>query len=62
MARLAKLEYAEEIQRDKELHSQIMAEKREAQYNKHYEFCQGVVFDIVDFVSKIGEYRELTNK
>lgn len=62
MARLAKLEYAEQIQADRELHTQILAEKREAQYNKHYGVCQGIVGDIIDFVTKIGEYRELTNK
>ena len=62
MARLAKQEYEEQTRKDKELHDKIAAERAEAKYRKHYEMCQGVVDQIVDFTCKVTEYRELTNK
>ncbi|WAR24394.1 SPEF2-like protein [Mya arenaria] len=61
MARLAKQEYEEQTQMDKELHDKIAAERAEAKYRRHYEMCQGVVDQIVDFSGKVAEYRELTN-
>lgn len=62
MARLAKLEYEEQTRKDKELHDKIAAERAEAKYRKHYEICQDVVGQILDFSGKVAEYRELTNK
>lgn len=62
MARLAKKEYEEQTRKDKELHDKIAAERAEARYRKHYDLCQGVVGQIVDFASKVAEYRELTGK
>ncbi|XP_053393746.1 sperm flagellar protein 2-like isoform X2 [Mercenaria mercenaria] len=62
MARLAKQEYEEQTKKDKALHDKIAAERAEAKYRKHYEMCQGVVDQIVDFTCKVTEYRELTNK
>lgn len=62
MARLAKQEYEEQTRKDKELHDKIAAERAEAKYRKHYEMCQGVIDQIVDFTCKVAEYRELTNK
>ncbi|XP_013409132.1 sperm flagellar protein 2 isoform X2 [Lingula anatina] len=62
MARLAKLEYIEQTRADRELHDKIMAERAEARYRKHYEMCSEVLSQVVDFSTKIGEYRELTNR
>ena len=62
MARLAKLKYEADTQKDKDMHDQIMAEKAEARYKKHYDMSSDVVGSMVDFVCKIGEYRQLTNK
>lgn len=62
MARLAKLEYEEQTRKDKELHDKIAAERAEAKYRKHYDICQDVVGQILDFAGKVAEYRELTNK
>ena len=62
MARLAKLEYLEQTKKDRELHDQIMAERAEERYKKHYDMCNDVLLDIVDFTTKVGEYRELTNR
>ncbi|XP_069819162.1 sperm flagellar protein 2 isoform X2 [Dendropsophus ebraccatus] len=58
----AKLDREEEIRRVQELYDQIAAERAEARYKKHYSSCQTVVSQIVDLVTKIGEYRELTNR
>ena len=62
MARLAKLEYIEQTKKDQELHDKITAERAEAKYKKHYEMCSEIMDNMVDFTTKIGEYRELTNK
>ena len=62
MARLAKLEYIEQTQKDRELHDRIMTERAEATYCKHYDMCSEILGSVVDFTTKVGEYRELTNK
>ncbi|KAG8599084.1 hypothetical protein GDO81_002871, partial [Engystomops pustulosus] len=58
----AKLDREEEIQKIQEIYEQIAAERAEARYKKHYYTCQGIVRQIVDLATKIGEYRELTNR
>lgn len=62
MARLAKLNYIEQIEKDKELHNKIKQEREEARYKKHYDMCMQTLLNIVDLTTKVGEYRELTNK
>lgn len=62
MARLARLEYEDEARKEKELHQQLMEEKRAAQYEKHYEICTIDVLELVDLATKTAEYRELTQK
>ena len=62
MARLAKLEYIEQTEKDRELHDKIAAERAEDRYRKHYTICMDELLSIVDFSTKTGEYRELTNK
>lgn len=39
-----------------------MKEKAEERYNKHYNMNSEILSDIVDFSTKVAEYRELTNK
>ncbi|CAG5136742.1 unnamed protein product, partial [Candidula unifasciata] len=56
-----KLEYAEQIKADQELHDQIAAQRAELRYRRHYDICAGIVNDILDFSSIVVEYRELTN-
>ncbi|CAF3610857.1 unnamed protein product [Rotaria socialis] len=60
LARLARLEYAEQVRKDKELHDIIQADKAEAKHKKHIEFCTRLTWQLVDFALKIGEYRQLT--
>ena len=59
---MAKLEYIEQTQKDLELHEQIMKERTEQRYQKHYDMCSDVLSDVVDFSTKVAEYRELTSK
>ncbi|XP_071117594.1 sperm flagellar protein 2-like [Haliotis cracherodii] len=61
LARLSKLEYMEQTKKDKELHDQIAAQRAADRYKKHYDICSDVVNQVVDFASKVAEYRELTN-
>ncbi|KAM4808360.1 sperm flagellar protein 2 [Rhinophrynus dorsalis] len=58
----AKLECEEQIRKVKELHDRIAAERADARYKKHYMMCQEIMNQIVDVVTKTGEYRELTNR
>ena len=62
MARLARIEYADQTRQDRELHDRLMAERAEERYRKHYSECAGVLGDMLDFAAKVTEYRELTNK
>ncbi|GFR65233.1 sperm flagellar 2, partial [Elysia marginata] len=61
MAALHKMEYAEQIQAEQELHDQIAAERAEQKYRRHYEACSDIMNGIVDFACKVAEYRELTS-
>ncbi|BFZ00141.1 hypothetical protein BsWGS_03180 [Bradybaena similaris] len=57
-----RLEYAEQIKADQELHDQLVAQRAQMRYGRHYDICAGIVAHILDFASKVTEYRELTNK
>lgn len=59
---MARLEYADQIQRDKELHDIIQAEKAEAIHKENVDFCTDIAWQLVDFALKVGEYRQLTEK
>ncbi|XP_067885195.1 sperm flagellar protein 2 isoform X1 [Heterodontus francisci] len=60
LEREKKLEHMEQTQRELKVYERIMAERAEERFRKHYNMCQEVVEHIVDLVTKIGEYRELT--
>ncbi|KAK7503972.1 hypothetical protein BaRGS_00004704, partial [Batillaria attramentaria] len=60
LARLHKEEYQEQIRQERELHAEIAAQRAEERYHRHYNLCSEVVGSIVDFASKVAEYRELT--
>lgn len=62
MSSLAKQQYEEDTRKAQEKHYQIMAERAQERYKKHYSTCQDLLFSIVDFSCKIAEYRELTEK
>ncbi|XP_072272687.1 sperm flagellar protein 2 isoform X2 [Pyxicephalus adspersus] len=58
----AKLDAEEHMRKVQELHDQIAAERAQARYKKHHGICQKIVNQMVDLVTKTGEYRELTNR
>ncbi|XP_063816860.1 sperm flagellar protein 2 isoform X2 [Pseudophryne corroboree] len=58
----ARLDHEEQMRKILELYDQLSAERAEARYKKHYYICQGIMSQIVDLVTKIGEYRELTDR
>ncbi|GCC39143.1 hypothetical protein chiPu_0022828, partial [Chiloscyllium punctatum] len=60
LVRQEKLEHLEHIQREREVHERVMAQRAEQRFRKHYSLCQEVVNHIIDLVTKIAEYRELT--
>lgn len=62
MARLARIEYAEQVKKDKILHDIIQADKAEAKHRENIEFCTILTRQLIDFALKIGEYRQLTEK
>ena len=62
MARLAKIEYSNQSQLDLELHERVMADKAAERYRKHYDFCAEVLGGMLDFATRVIEYRELTNR
>ena len=58
---MAKLEYMDQAQKDKEWHDLIAADRAAAKYKEHYEMCKSIVNQIVDLSCKAGEYRNLTD-
>ncbi|XP_019351597.1 sperm flagellar protein 2 isoform X2 [Alligator mississippiensis] len=61
LAKQEKIDYEEQILKEKELHRKIAAEIVEARYKKHYSMCREVINQIIDLSTKTGEYRLLTN-
>uniref|UniRef100_A0A8C1KJR9 Sperm flagellar 2 n=1 Tax=Cyprinus carpio TaxID=7962 RepID=A0A8C1KJR9_CYPCA len=60
LAQQERLERSEEIRMERELHKQLVAERAQARYRKHFEICRGILEQIVDLATKAGEYRLLT--
>lgn len=44
------------------MHDRIAAERAQARYQKHYDFCKEVLEQVVDLATKAGEYRLFTAK
>ncbi|XP_068952228.1 sperm flagellar protein 2 [Petaurus breviceps papuanus] len=61
LARQAKLEYEEQAQKEVEIHEKITAERAQARYKKHYSMCAEILDHIIDFSTKVAEYRSLTH-
>ncbi|XP_014425671.1 sperm flagellar protein 2 isoform X6 [Pelodiscus sinensis] len=61
LAKQEKIDYEEQICKERELHKKIAAERAEARYKKHYSMCWEVIDQIIDLSTKTGEYRMLTN-
>ncbi|KAM6364138.1 sperm flagellar protein 2 [Pluvialis apricaria] len=61
LAKQEKIDYEEQIIKERERHEKIAVERAQARYKKHYSICLDVVDQIIDLSTKIGEYRLLTN-
>uniref|UniRef100_A0A672MF78 Calponin-homology (CH) domain-containing protein n=1 Tax=Sinocyclocheilus grahami TaxID=75366 RepID=A0A672MF78_SINGR len=60
LAQQERLERSEEIRMERELHKQLVAERAQTHYRKHFDICRGILEQIVDLATKAGEYRLLT--
>ncbi|KAJ7335057.1 hypothetical protein JRQ81_012998, partial [Phrynocephalus forsythii] len=61
LAKQEKIDLEEQALKEKQLHAKLLAERAEVRYKKHYAICWEVVEQMIDLVTKIGEYRMLTN-
>ncbi|XP_010022421.1 PREDICTED: sperm flagellar protein 2-like, partial [Nestor notabilis] len=61
LAKQEKIDYEEQIIKEREHHEKIAAERAQARYKKHYSVCWEVVNQIIDLSTQIGEYRLLTD-
>ena len=60
--KLYHIQHEDQIRQDHELHKRLMAGRAMNHYQKHYEMCSDIVVDIVNFTTKIAEYRQITNR
>ena len=42
------------------LHRQYLNERAKQHYQKNYQFCHKILLQLVDFSTKMAEYREIT--
>ncbi|XP_061213932.1 sperm flagellar protein 2 isoform X2 [Neopsephotus bourkii] len=61
LAKQEKIDYEEQIIKEREHHEKIAAERAQARYKKHYSICWEVVNQIIDLSTQVGKYRLLTN-
>ncbi|XP_069348714.1 sperm flagellar protein 2 [Eulemur rufifrons] len=61
LAKQAKIDFKEQILREKKVHEQIAVERAEALYKKHYSICAEILDQILDLSTKVADYRMLTN-
>ncbi|NXJ69544.1 SPEF2 protein, partial [Rostratula benghalensis] len=61
LAKQEKIDYEEQIIREREHHKKLAVERAQARYKKHYSICWEVIDQIIDLATKVGEYRLLTN-
>ncbi|XP_012662505.1 sperm flagellar protein 2 [Otolemur garnettii] len=61
LAKQAKVDFEEQILREKKVHEQIAVERAQARFKKHYSICTEIMDQILDFSTKVADYRMLTN-
>lgn len=62
LAKQAKIDFEEQILREKEIHERISVERAHARYEKHYTICTEILDQILDLSTKVADYRMLTDK
>ena len=48
------------LQHHMTLHRQYLNERAKQHYRKNYQFCHKILLQLVDFSTKMAEYREIT--
>ncbi|XP_054041768.1 sperm flagellar protein 2 [Rissa tridactyla] len=61
LAKQEKIDYEEQIIKERKRYEKIAVERSQARYKKHYSICWEVINQIIDLSTKVGEYRLLTN-
>ncbi|NXJ83669.1 SPEF2 protein, partial [Trogon melanurus] len=61
LAKQEKIDYEDQIVKERERQEKIAVERAQARYKKHYSLCWEVINQIIDLSTKVGEYRLLTN-
>ncbi|XP_054439986.1 sperm flagellar protein 2 [Pteronotus mesoamericanus] len=61
LAKQAKIDFEEQAMREREIHEQIVVERAQARYQKHYVICAAILDQILDLSTKVADYRMLTN-
>ncbi|XP_056181719.1 sperm flagellar protein 2 [Falco biarmicus] len=61
LAKQEKIDFEEQIIKERERHEKIAIERAQARYKKHYSVCWEVIDQIVDLSTKVAEYNLLTN-
>ncbi|XP_032754683.1 sperm flagellar protein 2 isoform X2 [Rattus rattus] len=61
LAKQAKIDFAEQTLRAKEIHEKIAMERAQQRYEKHYGICAEILDQILDLCTKVADYRLLTN-
>ncbi|XP_042117374.1 sperm flagellar protein 2 isoform X5 [Peromyscus maniculatus bairdii] len=61
LAKQAKIDFAEQTFREKEIHEKMAAERAQARFEKHYGICAEILDQILDLCTKVADYRLLTN-
>lgn len=62
LARQVKLDHADEIRKELEFCNRIAAERAQSRYKKHFKNCSGILEQMMDLATKVGEYRLITGK
>lgn len=55
-------EQKERYRHHQTLYQKNLAERAEKNYHFNYKLCQGIVLQMLDFTTKLAQYRELTQK
>ncbi|KAM6303370.1 sperm flagellar protein 2 [Podargus strigoides] len=61
LAKQEKIDYEEEINKEREHYTKIAVERAQTRYKMHYSICWEVMDQIIDLSTKVGDYRMLTN-
>ena len=62
LALLEERERKERLRHHRKIYRKNMADKAEKNYQINYDMCSKIVLQIINFATKMAEYREITKK